>query len=129
MMDTSKLVAAYVRLRDARNELKRTFEEQDAEYRTKLEKIEQSLLDLSKEHGLDSIKTAHGTASRVVQTRYWAPDWESFTKFLDESGSYDLLERRIHQGNFKQFLENNPDIKPPVNADSRYTIRVRRGNK
>jgi len=128
-MDTSKLVAAYVRLRDARNDLKHKFEEQDAEYKAKLDKIEQALLDLTKEHGLDSIKTSHGTASRVVQTRYWAPDWDAFTKFLDQDGSYDLLERRIHQGNFKQFLENNPDIKPPVNADSRYSIRVRRGNK
>ncbi len=128
-MDTSKLVAAYVRLRDARNDLKHKFEEQDAEYKAKLDKIEQALLDLTKEHGLDSVKTPHGTASRVVQTRYWAPDWDAFTKFLDQDGSYDLLERRIHQGNFKQFLENNPDIKPPVNADSRYSIRVRRGNK
>lgn len=128
-MDTGKLVAAYVRLRDARNELKRKFDEEDAELREKMDAIEQALLDLTKEHGLDSLKTPYGTASRVVRTRYWAPDWDAFTKFLDENGSYDLLERRIHQGNFKQFLENNPDIHPPVNADSRYSITVRRGNK
>ncbi len=128
-MDTSKLVAAYVRIRDTRNDLKKKFDEQDAELKSKLDAIEQELLNLAKEHGMDSIKTAHGTASRQVMTRYWAPDWDSFTKFLDENGSYDLLERRIHQGNFKQFLEDNPDVKPPVNADSRYVIRVRRGNK
>lgn len=128
-MDTGKLVAAYVKLRDARNELKHKFDEEDAELRKKMDKIEQRLLDLSKEHGLDSLKTPYGTASRVVRTRYWAPDWDAFTKFLDEHGSYDLLERRIHQGNFKQFLESNPDIQPPVNADSRYSIMVRRGNK
>lgn len=128
-MDTGKLVAAYVKLRDARAELKHKFEEEDGALREKMDKIEQKLLDLTKEHGLDSIKTPYGTASRTVRTRYWASDWDAFTKFLDEHGSYDLLERRIHQGNFKQFLENNPDIQPPVNADSRYSIMVRRGNK
>lgn len=128
-MDTGKLVAAYVKIRDARADLKHKFDEEDGALREKLEKIEQALLNLTKEHGLDSIKTPHGTASRTVRTRYWASDWDAFTTFLDEHGTYDLLERRIHQGNFKQFLENNPDIKPPVNADSRYSIVVRRGNK
>lgn len=128
-MDTGKLVAAYVKLRDARAELKHKFDEEDSRLREKMDKIEQTLLDLTKEHGLDSLKTPYGTASRTVRTRYWASDWDAFTKFLDEHGSYDLLERRIHQGNFKQFLENNPDIQPPVNADSRYSITVRRGNK
>lgn len=128
-MNTGKLVSAYVRIRDARAELKRKYEEDDAELKAKLDTIEQKLLDLTKEHGLDSLKTPYGTASRTVRTRYWAPDWEAFTKFLDENGSYDLLERRIHQTNFQQFLKNNPDIQPPVNADSRYTITVRRGNK
>jgi len=128
-MDTGKLVAAYVKLRDARADLKHKFDEEDAQLKQKMDKIEQVLLDLTKEHGLDSLKTPYGTASRTVRTRYWASDWDAFTKFLDEHGSYDLLERRIHQGNFKQFLENNPDIQPPVNADSRYSIMVRRGSK
>jgi hypothetical protein len=128
-MDTGKLVSAYIRIRDARADLKRKYEEEDGELKTKLEAIEQKLLDLAQEHGLDSLKTPYGTASKTVRTRYWAPDWESFTKFLDEHGSYDLLERRIHQTNFQQFLKSNPDIQPPVNADSRYAITVRRGNK
>lgn len=128
-MDADKLVAAYIKIRDARNEAKREYEERDAELRKKLEVVENKLLDVANENGLDSLKTAHGTASKTVKTRYWAPDWDAFKKFLDEYGSYDLLERRVHQTNFKQFMEDNPDIKPPVNADSRYAITVRRGNK
>ena len=130
-MDTAKLVSAYVRIRDARAELKHKYDQEDGELQEKLNIIEGALLDLANEHGLDSMKTPYGTASKVVRTRYWAPDWDAFVKFLKGQGDdgFDLVERRIHQGNFKEFLENNPDVAPPVNADSRYSIVVRRGNK
>jgi len=130
-MDTAKLVSAYIRIRDARAELKHKFDEEDGALKDKLDTIENALLDLAKEHGLDSMKTPYGTASKVMRTRFWAPDWDSFKDFLIGQGEagYDLVERRIHQGNFKEFLENNPDVAPPVNADSRYSIVVRRGNK
>ena len=130
-MDTAKLVSAYVRIRDARAELKHKYDQEDGELQEKLNIIEGALLDLANEHGLDSMKTPYGTASKVVRTRYWAPDWDAFVKFLKSQGDdgFDLVERRIHQGNFKEFLENNPDVAPPVNADSRYSIVVRRGNK
>jgi hypothetical protein len=39
----------------------------------------------------------------------------------------DLLEKRIHQANMKQFLEENPEILPAgLNVDSEYTLMVRR---
>lgn len=130
-MDTEKLISAYIKLRDARLENKHEFEEADAEFERKLEMIENKLLDLAKEHGLDSMKTASGTAFRVVRTRYWAPDWEAFYDWIDENTEdpYALLEKRIHQSNFKQFMEEHPDVAPPVNADSRYSITVRRSSK
>jgi hypothetical protein len=47
--------------------------------------------------------------------------------FIKENDVYGLLERRIHQTNLKQFLEENPDKLPMgLQADSKYTISVRR---
>jgi len=37
------------------------------------------------------------------------------------------MEKRIHQGNMRLFLEENPDLLPPgLNVDSEYTVTVRR---
>jgi hypothetical protein len=48
-------------------------------------------------------------------------------KFILEHQVPDLLEKRIHQGNMKQFLEENPELLPPgLNSDSEYTVTVRR---
>jgi len=127
-MDTDKLVLAYIRLRDARHDLKHKFDAQDAELLKKMDMIEAELLEHAKEHGLESMKTQYGTASKRMSTRYWAPDWDSFKNFFESVGEdgMDFVEQRIHQSRFKEYLENNPDVAPPVNADSRYKIVVTR---
>lgn len=126
-MDTNKLVRAYIKIRDARAELKADYEAQDANLKDKLTKIEGALLALADELKLNSIKTEAGTATRVQRTRYWAADWDAFKTFVKEHDALDLLERRVHQGNIKSFMEENPDAVPPVNADSTLSITVRRG--
>jgi hypothetical protein len=47
--------------------------------------------------------------------------------FIRTHDAPDLLERRIHQGNMKAFLDANPEVLPEgLNVDSRYSITVRR---
>ena len=39
----------------------------------------------------------------------------------------ELLEKRIHQTNIKEFIDANPDVHPPgLNIDSEYEITIRR---
>ena len=89
--------------------------------------IEQEILDLCKATGADSIKTKHGTAMRSVKSRFWTNDWESFYDFIYKQNEFGLLEKRIHQSNMKQFLEENPDLHPAgLNVERTYAITVRR---
>lgn len=125
-MDASVLVDVYIKIRDKRAELKAEFEEKDKALIEKQDRIEQALLDLCKEHNLENLRTEHGTATRVVRERVWATDWDAFTDFVREHDAYGLFEKRIHQGNFREFMEANPELTPPVNIDRRYAITVRR---
>lgn len=126
---TGKLVRAYIKMRDARAALKVNFEEQDKAIRDQMDAVEQHLLETCKKAGADSIKTKNGTVIRGVQTRYWTSDWENMHKFVLENQAPELLERRISQSTMKEFLANNPDRMPPgLNADSRYTITIRRAS-
>jgi predicted nuclease with TOPRIM domain len=129
-METEKLIKAYLKLRDARSELKREYDEKDSELLEKQDRIEAVLLEHAKANNIESMKTRAGTAYLRTKTRYWAPDWESFTKFLSEIGQdgYSLVEQRIQQSNFKQFLEEHPDVIPPVNSDSKISVVVRRSS-
>jgi hypothetical protein len=48
-------------------------------------------------------------------------------QFIKEQDAPFLLEQRIHNGNMRQFLEDNPDTLPMgLNADTKYAITVRK---
>jgi hypothetical protein len=126
---TEKLVRIYIKMRDQRASLKAEFEQQDKAIRDQMDVIESELLETCKKAGADSIRTQHGTIIRGVKTQYWTSDWESMHKFVLDNQALELLERRISQTTMKEFLANNPDKMPPgLNADSRYTVTVRRSS-
>lgn len=129
-MSASKLSEVYIKIRDARAKLKEQYEEDDKKLEAQMDVIEAKLLEICKETDADSIKTQAGTVMRRVATRYWTNDWDSMYNFVRENDAYGLLERRLHQTNMKQFLEENPDKFPPgMLLDSQYKITVRRSNK
>jgi hypothetical protein len=126
-MDAAKLVQVYLKMRDAKELMVR-------EHKTKLSKlteqmgiVEQELLEICKATGQDGGKTTYGSFSKTIKTRYWTNDWDSMYGFIKENDVPQILERQIHQGNFKEFMEENPDKLPVgLNVDSKYSITVRR---
>jgi hypothetical protein len=122
-----KLAGIYIKIRDARARLKSEYEAKDTELQEQMDMIEEQLLEACKAIGADSIRTVAGTVIRSVKNRYWTNDWDSMYSFVREHDAFGLLERRIHQTNMKQFIEENPNLLPMgLNTDSRYSIVVRR---
>lgn len=126
-ISVNDLVAAYRKLRAAIAEEEEAHEAKVASLKTKLELISGELLNFCNEQNLDSVKTPVGTVSRRVQTRYWTTDWEKMNEFIVKNEAVHLLEKRIHNGNMKQFLEENPDALPiGLQVDNKYVIQVRK---
>jgi len=126
-VSSDKLAEIYIKIRDKRAELKEKFEEQDNELKAQQDLLAEQMLALCHEQGADSIKTPAGTIIRKVDTRYWTTDWDSMYQFIEEHDAFPLLEKRLHQTNLKQFLEENPELLPAgLQADSKYTVVVRR---
>lgn len=129
-MDASQLVNVYIKIRDAKEMKKKQMEAEIADLDVQLSAVEQELLEICKTTGQDGGKTQYGSFTRSVKTRYWTSDWDSMYKFIREHDAPDLLERRIAQGNFAQFIQENPDKMPAgVNIESKYSITVRRSSK
>ena len=129
-MDASQLVNVYIKIRDAKETRKKQMDAEIADLDAQLAAVEQELLEICKTTGQDGGNTQHGSFTRSVKTRYWTSDWDSMYKFIREHDAPDLLERRIAQGNFAQFIQENPDKMPAgVNIESKYSITVRRSSK
>jgi hypothetical protein len=126
-VSSDKLAEIYIKIRDKRAELKEQFESQDNELKAQQDMLAEQMLALCQEQNADSIKTPAGTIIRKVDTRYWTTDWDSMYQFIEEHDAFPLLEKRLHQTNLKQFLEENPKLLPAgLQADSKYTVVVRR---
>lgn len=126
-LPVEKLVSAYRKIRAALAEEEELYEAKIAGLKEKLDYVSKTLLDFCNEQNVDSVKTPAGTFSRRVQTRYWTTDWEQMYKFIEENNVPFVLEKRIHNGNMKQFLEDNPDVLPVgLQVDNKYVIHVRK---
>lgn len=126
-MDAAKLVQVYIKMRDVKDAMVREHEAKLAELAAQMEAIEQELIEICKATGQDGGKTPYGSFTKTVKTRYWTNDWDNMYTFIRQHDVPQLLERRIHQGNFKEFMEANPGLLPAgLNVDSRYAITVRR---
>jgi hypothetical protein len=122
-----KIVAAYVKIRDAKDAIYQKYKAETTELEEQMTILKHKLLEVSKETGVTSFATPSGTAYRTVKDRYWTNDWESFYTFMRDNSAMELLEKRIHQTNMKEFLENNPDEQPMgLNIDREYEITIRR---
>lgn len=124
------LAKAYVNLRGAIQKLVAEHEQQlqalEAQRDLLTEEMRKKMLAL----GVNSMKTGNGTIILGTQTRYFTTDWEEFNNFVKENDALDLFEKRIHQGNMKQFLEANPDKLPKgLCSDTKYTVSVRKPTK
>ncbi len=129
--NTDELVAAYLLIRSQRDKLAREFEVADAALKEDMAKLESAMLDMCNAVNADSIKTKHGTVMRKLNERFFCQDWENFYTFLLDNEVPHLLERRIHQGNFKEFIKDHTadGLPPGVNVMREYGVSVRKSSK
>jgi len=126
-LPADKLVLIYRKIRDVINEKEEAHKTEITALKDQLDTVSAKLLDICNEQNMDSLRTPAGTVTRRTTTRYWTSDWESMYKFIKEQDAHHLLEQRIHNGNMKAYLEENPDTLPiGLNADTKYAVTVRK---
>jgi hypothetical protein len=124
-VNTDVLVEAYIAIRDEKDALYRDYQENLKRLETELKVVGDALMEICNSTNADSIRTKAGTVVKSIKSNFWTNDWESFYNFMQEHNAFNLLEKRIHQGNIKLFLEENPDLLPMgLNIDKSYAVRV-----
>lgn len=126
--DFSLATEAYLNLRAEREALLRKFEEQDAELKSAQEDIEKVFMEACNSINVNSFNTSNALVLRQLKQRYVSSDWDAFRKWELENPEYDFRERRIHQGNFEQYMTNNTEsgLPPGVNVMREFKIVVRK---
>ena len=130
MNDMDELSVQYIRLRQKREILKERFTAEDGELEKAMAEIEAQLLDTLNASNSNSMSTNSAVIIRTVRKRYMPSNWAAVYELIKKHDAYGLLEKRVHNGNMKDFLEEHPDEYPAgLNVDSRYAVTVRRKNQ
>ena len=130
-VNTEQLVEAFIAIRDQREKLLQEYETADKALKAESNQIESALLDICNSVNADSIKTGHGTVMRKLNERFFCQDWDNFYKFVLDNDAPHLLERRIHQSNFREFLNGHEDdgLPPGINVMREFGVTVRKNSK
>ena len=130
-VNAEELVEAFIAIRSQRDRLLQEYEAADKALKAESVQIEMALLNVCNSINADSIKTSHGTVMRKLNERFFCQDWDNFYKFVLDNEAVQLLERRIHQGNFKEFMKDHEGdgLPPGVNVMREYGVSVRKISK
>ena len=124
-----QMAAAIVAIRDEIASINKEADKKVKNLEREKEALEKYCDEKLEQLGSESVKTNSGTIMRSIRTRYSTSNWDEFYNLIQTEGRPELLEKRVHQTNFKEFLEENPDKEPKgLNIFRETKITVRRGN-
>lgn len=130
-MNIDELTHDYMVLRRERERMAAEFKTADERLKDAQAEIEAKLLSLCSEHNVDSMRTKNGTVMRSIKSRVHVLDWDAFYDYVLENKAPQLLQKRVHESNFEEFMsERRGDGLPPgVNVAREYSITVRKPSK
>lgn len=114
MSRVDDIVAAYVRLRDQKAELKAQQAEALKPYDEALAKLEAEALQILSDTGVESMKTSAGTVYKSVATSATVQDKSAFMDYIREHLAFDLLDVRANKTAVQDFVTENQDTPPGV---------------
>lgn len=127
---TDELVRAYINMRETLESLTAKYEQEASALKGGMELLKQNMLAMCESIGGESIRTPFGTIVRKVDTQYAIMDWDGFYKFIETKGSPALLQKRVHQQNLKEFMQEHPDVTVPgLQVNRSYEITVTKPRK
>jgi guanylate kinase len=125
-MNIDLIIDRYVKLRDKKAVLKAAFDASVADITTAMTRCENVILEEINTQGVESVRTAYGTAFKSVFTSVTTADGEMFLKFCVDNDRMDLLEKRPNKTAVEEYKSVNDDLPPGINYRQAVSLSVRR---
>jgi hypothetical protein len=125
-----RLVATYIKIRDARAAASSEHKKRDAELKEQLDLINNALLAKAHEDGVTGFTVKGvGTTYIDVDLQCSGSDWGVFYDWMKENDALDMLERRIKSTAIKTYMENHDGAIPPgVSTFAQQIMKIRKSS-
>lgn len=125
-LPSGTLVELYIKLRDARAVRRAAFTAADESDKLKQTKLEGLLMQRFVEDGVDSVKTAAGTAFTEVVTTATVSDRPAFFQFCVDNDAEELMDVRASKTNIATYASEHDVLPPGITFGQTKIVRVRR---
>ena len=126
MVTIDDAIAAYVKLRDKKAQIKAEADTRMKEISEKLIKLEGWIKEKADEQGVTSFRTKHGTAFLTTTDFASVADWDAVLAFIKENDAYDMLEKRVSKTAVRGYIDALQNVPPGVNYGTRIEVNVRK---
>jgi hypothetical protein len=123
-----EMVKAYIAIRTARENLYRQYKTKDNELGGELSQLEQVMLDECNTLNVESVRTNNGTITRTIKEQFACNNWDEFKSYVLEHGALELLQQRIHNGNFTEHMANHEGegLPPGISSVREFSVVIRK---
>lgn len=122
-------VSAYVSIRDELDRVRKEFKKHEADSKSHLQRIEMWILEKANELGMESIRTASGTAYKTTKKSYRVGIWNDFIEWIKATDNFQCLEKRAAKLAVMDVHKDTGEIPPGLDYIEEITIDVRRPTK
>lgn len=124
-----EVVGKYIMMRNEIAQIEAAAESQVKDIKVGQQKLEAWLRLKSEETGVDSFKTAHGTAYFKENDYASIADWSTTLPWIVQHEAWDMLQKRITTTAVRNYLSETKQLPPGVNFVTRLELNVRKPTK
>ncbi len=126
MVNIDDAIAAYIKLREKKGQIKAEAEAKAGEITATMDKLEGWIKEQADAQGVTSFKTKHGTAFLTTVDFATVADWDAMLAFVKEHEAYDMFEKRVSKTAVRGYIEQTKAVPPGVNYGTRIEVNVRK---
>lgn len=121
-----EIVARYIALRDKKAEIKAKYDAEVEAIDAAMNRVENYLLKLMTELGVESIRTSAGTPYVSRRTSATVADWDAFLDWVRRNGEWSMLERRANKTVVQSWRDEHNDLPPGLNWREERVVNIKR---
>jgi hypothetical protein len=123
------IIETYVATRDELDKHRKEYNQYEARAKNYMDRLEQLLIEMGNNLGVDSFKTPYGTAYRDIQEKFPVLDWDAFFEWASANGFSHVIERRAAKLAVKEIYDTSGELPPGLGHEVIPGFVVRRPAK
>ena len=126
IVTVDKVISTYINFRNQKEAIESESKAKVKEIKEQMAKLEAWLKEKADQDGVDSFKTANGTAFLTTTDFAQVADWDAVLSFIKDNEAFDLLEKRVSKTAVRGYIEADKSVPAGINYGTRIDINVRK---